>query len=77
MVQRLGERFKLTVHQTACDGLRACEELCDGPEYQLSKEGEGEECRRKCAPCPALLRCPVMHTLSCLKRAGSGWVCSV
>ena len=47
MVQRLGERFNLTVHETACDGLRACEELCDGPEYQLSKEGEGEECRQK------------------------------
>ena len=47
MIQRLGERFNLTVHETACDGLRACEELCDAPEYQLSKEGEGEECRQK------------------------------
>ncbi len=47
VVQRLGERFRLTVHETACDGLRVCEELCDGPEYQFSKEGEGEECRRK------------------------------
>ena len=49
IVGRLAEGFRLTVHDTACAGLRSCEELCDGPEYQFAREGEGEECRQKCA----------------------------
>lgn len=51
IVRQLAKGFNITVHATACASLRSCEALCDGPEYQFAKEGEGEECRKKCAPC--------------------------
>ena len=52
IVRELAKGYDITVHATACDGLRSCEELCDGPEFQFSEEGDGAECRKKCAfPC--------------------------
>ena len=47
IVGKLAKGFDIKVHDTACGGLRSCEAICDGPEYQFAKEGEGEDCRKK------------------------------
>lgn len=52
IVRQLAKGFNITVHATACDGLRSCEALCDGAEYQFAKEGEGADCRKKCGSPP-------------------------
>ena len=57
IVRELAKGFKITVHATACAGLRSCEALCDGAEFQYSKEGEGADCRKLCVPRSARLQC--------------------
>ncbi len=63
IVKRLVEPYGVEFHETACDGLRACEAACDVADFQISDAGDGEECRKKCALPPRISS--VQRTLCC------------
>ena len=70
IVQKLADSFNITIHTTACQGLRSCEELCDGPDFQFSKEGDGAECRKRCDLRALVKSGGVLNVLECIIDGG-------